>query len=406
MHSDQKTGLNQAQKDLILATVPILREGGVTLTKYFYNRMFSNHPELRNLFNMGNQRNGSQPTVLAMSVLAYAEHIANPMALAGAVNTIGHKHASLNVTPEQYAIVGENLLASIQEVLGPEIATPAIVDAWGAAYQQLADLMIGVEEKMYEEKKALDGGWIGWRKFIVQSKVQESEEITSFYLYPKDGKTVSIHQPGQYLSLRLYVPELDIIQPRQYSISSAPNNEYYRISVKREASTTDHAEGMVSNQLHHNIKEGDSVELASPSGNVTLKDNQNTKVFISGGVGITPLISMASKAIAENQNASITWIQAFRNPKVQAFKNQINEWEKDSPNFKAYTFYDQDGDADAYQGQLDLAKISAFSIDPNADYYICGPTPFIQKQSQYLKDQGVKEDQIAFEQFGPHTLSF
>src|SRR5690606_30947558 len=98
--------------------------------------------------------------------------------------------------------------------------------------------------------------WTGWRPFVVKQKIVESTEITSFYLYPADKGSVENHLPGQYISLRLFLPELQLLQPRQYSISSAPNGEYYRISVKREAGNQ-HPDGMISNRLHDYVNQGD-----------------------------------------------------------------------------------------------------------------------------------------------------
>src|SRR5690606_24730959 len=142
---------------------------------------------------------------------------------------IGHKHISLDIRPEHYPIVGNHLLASIQEVLG-DAATPEILDAWEAAYYQLADLMIGIEAKMYKEQTNKPHGWTGWRPFQVGEKITESAEITSFYLYPADGGKVVPHIPGQFISIRLFLPDLGLNQARQYSLSSTPTNEYYRIS--------------------------------------------------------------------------------------------------------------------------------------------------------------------------------
>ncbi len=93
--------MTSEQKQLISATVPVLKENGVMLTKHFYARMFSHNPELKNLFNMGNQQSGKQQTALAMAVLAYAENIANPGVLMPVVDRIGHKHVSLDIRPEQ-----------------------------------------------------------------------------------------------------------------------------------------------------------------------------------------------------------------------------------------------------------------------------------------------------------------
>src|ERR1051325_10745254 len=125
--------MTKEQKELVQATIPVLKEHGVALTTHFYNRMLTHNTELKNVFNSANQRNNAQPTALAMAVLAYAENIDDPSVLKKAVNRIANKHVSLDVRPEHYAIVGKHLVASIGEVLG-DAATPALVDAWTTAY--------------------------------------------------------------------------------------------------------------------------------------------------------------------------------------------------------------------------------------------------------------------------------
>lgn len=164
--------MTQEQKELVRGTVPILREHGVSLTSYFYNRMLTGNSELKNVFNSANQQSGAQPTALAMSI-AYAEHIDNPSVLTHAVNRIANRHVSLDIRPEQYAIVGKHLLASIREVLG-EAASPALIEAWGVAYNQLAGIMTGAEADLYSKSANKEGGWSSWRPFEVQKKVQES----------------------------------------------------------------------------------------------------------------------------------------------------------------------------------------------------------------------------------------
>ena len=129
--------------------------------------------------------------------------------------------------------MGQHLLASISEVLG-DAATPDLLDAWEAAYGQLASLMINTEAGLYAAQLDKPGGWTGWRSFVVKGKVRESDELMSFHLYPVDGGLVAEHVPGQYVSLRLFIPELNLLQPHQYSITSAPNLSHYCISVKRE----------------------------------------------------------------------------------------------------------------------------------------------------------------------------
>ena len=258
------------QKQLIKATIPTLKEHGQLLTTHFYQRVFAHHPELKNVFNQANQQSGRQPMALASAVLAYAEHIDNPAVLVSALVRIGHKHTSLDIRPEQYPVVGHHLLASISEVLG-EAATPELLNAWGAAYNQLARLMIGTEADLYAAQLTKPGGWTGWRSFVVRTKVQESDSITCFHLYPTDGGLVGQHTPGQYVSLRLFLPELQLLQPHQYRITNAPNSSHYCISVKRKSDGNHTLNDPFSRHLCEVIQVGDCLELSAPAGVVAPK---------------------------------------------------------------------------------------------------------------------------------------
>lgn len=399
--------MTNEQKQLVKGTVPVLREHGVLLTTHFYNRMFQYNPELKNMFNMGNQQNSKQQTALAMAVLAYAEHIEDPSVLLPVVDNIGHKHTSLDIRPEHYTIVGNHLIASIQEVLG-ETASPELLEAWTIAYNQLASLMSGHEQGLYKKHTEQKGGWSGWRPFVVKQKVVESTEIISFYLYPADGGSVETHLPGQYVSLRLFLPELQLLQPRQYSISCAPNGEYYRISVKREAGSQ-HPDGMISNRLHDHISEGNVLELSAPAGTFVLNESIITpKVFISGGVGQTPLLSMLENLILDTKkiNVPITWVHGCRNEEVHAFKDKVAEISHLYSNINQHVFYEQlnEPQNDKYEGWVDLEVLKDTILENEAEYYICGPSSFITKHYNFLIDNGVQKSVIYFEEFGPASL--
>jgi nitric oxide dioxygenase len=216
--------LTSAQIQKVKSTAPVLAEHGATITRHFYQRMFKHHPELRNVFNQTNQKNGNQAETLARALCAYAAHIDDLGALGPAVAHIANKHASLNIEPAQYEIVGEHLLASIVEVLGDAVDTET-ADAWTAAYAQLADLMIGAEKKLYD-----GADWKGFRRFTVVRKVHESAEITSFYLKPVDGKPLGGFKPGQYVSVKRYIDALGYDQPRQYRMSDAPCSDHPHFS--------------------------------------------------------------------------------------------------------------------------------------------------------------------------------
>ena len=388
--------------EIVKATVPVLQEHGLTLTKHFYQRMFNDVPELKNIFNMGNQAGGKQQMALAQAVLAYAENIDNLAALGPVASRIAHKHASIGIRAEQYPIVGRNLLASIREVLG-EAATDDIINAWAEAYQALADVLIAAEAELYRAAQAAPGGWNGWRDFIVDRKEPESELITSFYLRPADGGKLPPFVPGQFVSVVVYVPQLGLEQIRQYSLSEAPNDSYFRISVKREANDP---AGMVSNLLHDTVKVGDTLRIAPPFGDFYLHEDRDTPVvLISGGVGLTPMVSMLNALTGTKRRA--VFVHGARNGRVHALKGHIEQIAGEQAHVEHVVFYDEPTAEDVlgrdyhFRGAVDLEPVRAQVELPDADYYLCGPQPFMMKQRQTLLGWGVPADRIHYEVFGP-----
>lgn len=178
--------LSVQDRAIIKSTVPLLESGGEALITHFYRMMLSEYPEVRPLFNQAHQASGDQPWALANGVLMYARHIDQLDQLGDLVAKIINKHVALQILPEHYPIVGTCLLRAISEVLGSEIATQEVIDAWAAAYNQLADILIGAEGAIYDQKAQAPGGWRGAREFKLVRKVQESAEITSLYFEPAD----------------------------------------------------------------------------------------------------------------------------------------------------------------------------------------------------------------------------
>ncbi|MDE2430577.1 MAG: NO-inducible flavohemoprotein [Burkholderiales bacterium] len=398
--------LDSTSRELVKATIPVLKEHGVALTRHFYARMFTHNPELKSMFNQGNQQNGSQQQALAMAVLAYAEHIDNPGVLQPVLTMVANKHASLGIRAEHYPIVGKHLLASIKEVLGAA-ASDALIAAWGAAYGQLADILIAQESQIYQQSATQSGGWTGWRSFRVQQKTIESEEITSFYLVPADGGQVPDYRPGQYISVRVFVPSMGLMQPRQYSLSAAPGNQYLRISVKREAAGTHHPDGMVSTILHDTVAEGALIDVAPPMGDYFLHEDRDTPVvLISAGVGVTPKLSMLEHLMQKQAHRPVHFLHACRHGGVHAFKQRIKDLQQQHPALHSRIYYETPRAQDVLdqdyhqQGRIDLAAIAETIVQPKADYYVCGPRAFMQAQIASLKQLGVAPQQIHKEAFG------
>lgn len=393
--------LSEKTVKIVKSTVPVLEEYGTTITSTFYKRMFQNHPELLNYFNHVNQRRGTQPTALANTVIAAGKHIDEFEIILPAVKQIAHKHRALSIRPEHYPIVGENLLAAIKEVLG-EAATDEILQAWAEAYEEIANVFIQVEGEMYREASLQKGGWTDFKAFTVIDKIKESEVITSFYLKPTDGASIPTYLPGQYITVRLSIPDEKFKHNRHYSLSCAPGNDYFRISVKRENECE--PLGVVSNYLHDHVHVGDQLEISAPAGDFVLNTEETEPVaFISGGVGITPLLSMFETLVKDNSEREITFIQAAKNENVQAFGDYVKELAKKLNKAKVYTVLEQknleETDCD-HIGYIDLSFLQKV-VSKNTICYLCGPVPFMKAVVQILNQMGLPEHHIRYEFFGP-----
>ena len=397
--------LNQSTIEIIKSTVPVLEKHGETITTRFYQLMFGNHPELLNVFNHANQKQGRQQKALAGTVYAAAQYIDNLEAILPVVKQIAHKHRSLGIKPEHYPIVGKHLLLAIKDVLG-DAATDEIINAWAEAYGVIADAFISVEAEMYDEAEKQTGGWDGFRNFVVDRKVTESDVITSFYLKPEDKQAIAHFQPGQYISIKLEIEGEKFTHIRQYSLSDAPGKDYYRISVKREAGTVN-PDGMVSNYLHNGVKEGDILKVSAPAGDFVLDTNKNTPVvLLSGGVGLTPMLSMFKTVVEVQPERKVTFIHAAANGNVHALREEV-ETLTSLENVNSFFFYDSPTEDDRKNNTFDVeGYVTQEWLVKNiptveADFYFCGPTPFMKSINSSLKNLGVTEDRINFEFFGP-----
>lgn len=244
--------------ELVKSTVPVLRENGVALTSYFYKRMLGNHPELNNVFNLESQSSGRQPRALAAAVLAYAEHIENPSVLAKAIEHISTKHVSLGIQPDQYAIVGENLLHSISEVLDVPMESELIA-AWKAAYLQLADILINAEKNKYQNLAVQGGGWAGWRAFdIIDILVSEHSKV--FTVRTADQHSAIQANGHEFVSVKVKVPNKDIEQPDQFMVNSdTPFTYQFEVKIP-----TQFSEYSVSQILLDHYQIGDQLQLTAP----------------------------------------------------------------------------------------------------------------------------------------------
>ena len=385
--------LSQQSKDIIAATLPAVQAHASTITSVFYPLMFERYPSVKDYFNEAHQRQGTQPQALANAVVAYAANLDRLEALGDAVSLIVQKHVSLNIQPEHYPIVGECLLAAIKEVLG-DAATDEVLGAWGEAYGQLADIFIGAEEQRYQQNQHKHGGWRGERRFTVQRKEKESDVITSFYLFPSDGGPLMDFTPGQFTCVIVEVDGRSL--RRNYSLSDRPGTGYYRISVKREA------DGHVSNFLHEHVQVGDEIRLTAPSGDFVLNQQQRPLVLLTGGVGITPAISMLQPALESGRD--VHFLHGALNSRHHAFRDHVDALAEQHNNLQVrYVYSDPLPDDEAHAtGFFDLDKLSEMLPGgPDVDVYFLGPKPFMQHCRRLLGELGIPEENQRYEFFGP-----
>ena len=407
MATQTETGLDQRTIDIIKSTVPVLQERGDEITKRFYEMMLGENPELKNIFNQTNQRKGDQSRALANTVYAAAAHIDRLEEILPVVKQVAHKHRSLNIKAHHYPIVGKYLLLAMKDVL-KDAATEDIMNAWEKAYGIIADVFIEVEREMYKKIEITPGGWIDYRDFKVVKKVQESDVITSFYLDAADGNPFPLHQPGQYITVKAEIEGEPYTHLRQYTLSCAPGEEFYRISVKREDSINGKPKGVVSSFLHEQIEEGDIIPISAPSGDFILdQTDKRPLILISGGVGLTPMMSMLETVINNQPEREVLFIHAAQSGNVHAMKERVQEITRNHSQVKAYTVYDnpQQEDEGSYDKQGYIDEEFLASVIPTADaaYYFCGPQGFMQAMYQHLTNLNVAPEDIHYEVFGPAT---
>jgi len=404
--------LSQKSRPYIDASVPVLREHGLTITKTFYSNMFAERPDLTNLFNMGNQASGAQQQSLASAVFAYAANYDRADVLAPVLDRIVHKHAAVGLKPSHYTIVGRHLLGAIKQVLG-DAATPDLMAAWDEAYWLLAGELIAAEGRLYERSNAGPDHRLPLR---ITERCAQGSEIVALTLASTDGTALPDFQPGQYVSV---VVELrpGVFQQRQYSLSDAPNGSSWRISIKREAAGADTPAGVVSNWLHDNAKVGDVLMVSRPYGDFApALDGASPIVLLSAGVGITPMISVLNTMAQRNPARPVVFAHAARDLGRLAHLDDVADAGARMPALSAHYFLESlpgapqaqvDGllaGATTHAGRMNLAAMLDEGQLAETDFYLCGPLPFMQAQRAALLEAGVPSSRVHREVFGPDLL--
>lgn len=381
--------LSRDQELLIEDTAPVVAAHLDDITRRFYPLMFARYPDVKPLFNQAHQQDGGQPRALARSVLAYVQLRKAPQQVRGALATVVSKHVSLDIQPDQYPIVGECLMAAIGEVLGDAV-TPEIAAAWSSLYEELAGLLIELEDHRYQAFEQRRGGWRGPREFRIAETRQESTVIRSFVLEPVDGGPVAEHAPGQFIGVRFSIDGEPLY--RHYSLSDVPNGRHYRISVKREPL------GRASRHLHDAMALGDTLELLPPAGDLTLAEGNEPLLLASGGVGQTPMLPLASQALAQGRR--VVYLHAALDAEHHAFRDEVTALAEAHPGQLQTVTVHECGDQADHIGRVDRALLARL-LPEGARCYTVGPQGFMSAVDKALAELGVPAERRHHEHFGP-----
>jgi ferredoxin-NADP reductase len=248
-----------------------------------------------------------------------------------------------------------------------------------------------------------------WRPLRVAKIEAESQYIRSIYLEPADGAGLPVFLAGQHLPLRFTLDgEVHI---RTYSLSSAPSDGFYRISVKRE--------GLISSHLHEQIRVGDVLQARAPQGHFTVAPlERRPLVLLAAGVGITPLLSMLREVVYQGlrtRGIRQTWLlQSSRSLADQPFRKELDHLlEKAGDAVRVLRLLSQpeadaelDADFDRH-GRIDgalLRDLLEVEDYDQIDFVLCGPGGFTQGVYDSLRELDVRDARIHAETFGPSTL--
>lgn len=247
-----------------------------------------------------------------------------------------------------------------------------------------------------------------WRPFRIARIVDESSVIRSFHLEPADGKGIVVHEAGQHLPIRVRPDPAGEPVLRTYTLSTAPSDGFYRISVKRQ--------GLVSNHLHDDLKTGDVIEARAPAGGFTIDPLEaRPAVLLAAGVGITPMLAMLRSIVFEGLRkrrvrptymfiAARTLAERAFDAEIAALAAQAGSAVRVIRLLEATEGAIPGTDFEA-EGRIS-AELFRQTLPFDAyDFYMCGPPPFMQGLYDQLSDIGVPDARIHAEAFGPASLN-
>ncbi len=291
-----------------------------------------------------------------------------------------------------------------REQLDRALRIPALSEGWKGSFQAILQ-----EETRGTPAKGNAGlappsgpppAWPGFRPLRVSRIERESESVTSLVLVAGDSLPLVAALPGQFVVLRMRPKPDGPTVLRNYSLSDLPAKDHYRVSVKQEVN------GTASTYLHTQVRVGDSLDVAAPRGNFTLRPGDKPIVLLSAGVGATPVLAMLHALANEGSPREVWWLFGARNREDHPFAEESRNLVKTLPQGKSYIRYSRPSAQDRpgidfdESGRLAPDVLKKLGVPRDADFYLCGPSTFLRDLTAGLTASGISDDQIHAEIFG------
>ena len=395
--------LSDTSLPVIKATLPVVGEHIEEIAKRFYKHMFDARPDLLDgLFNRGNQADGRQQQALAGSIAAFAGLLVDNVDQVPdhLLSRVAHKHVSLGLSPDQYQVVHDHLMWAIVDVLGDAV-TPEVAAAWDEVYWLMANMLINKERGLYNAVHLTpDTIWRTWR---VAERIQETDDVVRFVVERIDEREVKPSLPGQYVTIKMAMHD-GVHQPRQYSLTKADDGQHRQFAVKR-VHGLETPDGEMSTLLHNEVQVGDEVVLSAPFGDVVLEYTDRPLVLASAGIGITPMAGMLSHLVKSGSQRQVMLLHADDSEASFPLRGQVREDLAALADGTLKTWFlnptESPPKAASGSGFSGFMDVSAVELPDDAEYYLCGPLPFLKSVRSALVAGGVPAKDIQYEVFGP-----
>jgi ferredoxin-NADP reductase/MOSC domain-containing protein YiiM len=306
--------------------------------------------------------------------------------------------------PEQMPVADVDALLYLpghpRQQLLRALRIPALSPGWQGSFRALLDEAPGGANAGLTVASP-PPAWTGFRRLTVAAITRESDSAISIRLEDPDGAALPPARPGQYLTLRVTPEEGQRSVLRNYSLSGAPGAGHYRVTVKREPG------GLASGYLHSRLRVGDRLDVAAPRGTFILDETDAPVLLISAGIGATPVLAMLAALAAQHSDRELWWLAAARNGREHPFAAEARALLASLPNARAHVCYSSPGPSDLEgrdydtAGRLTASLLADLKPPPDAESYVCGPTPFMDEISAGLASLGTAPSRIHTEPFGP-----